>query len=376
MSDHHPFGPSILEMYDPRSRGCRVYLPGSSHYKSEAGSLKHLAFSTKDFSVLEGDTKAEQEVAEARTIIDFHSQKFDGEEFREIRLENEINFGTVDLLRFDREKTKAFVGDLKFGDWPVTSAPRNLQLLNYLVLVFDCYPSVLSVKAVIYQAPLSLFSKVVFRRISLPRLKERIATIVREAQRAAEKPEPKDFTPYPDVCGYCTRIACPARVELASTLVSAWHRKPVKFFPSLDPTVLSNQLLADLKVLGSSVRSFADAVDAEAKRRAVEERAIIPGFELVSRSGKRVISGVDKINKAQLVIQEAWNTVYPSAPLPIGEIVMKLAELGVGDLEKDAGQHAPKGEITRAQKLISQALFKANLIEQTPIIFLAPIKSP
>lgn len=376
VAEHHPFGPSILASFDPKSRGCRVYQPSKEiHWKTPAGSLKHSAFANRDFTILEGDEQAEAEVRTAWAFINQETTKYDGPEDFEVYLKNEINFGHLDYLKFNRLGFRAFVGDLKFGEWPVTPANKNLQLLNYIVLVFDNYSRVEHVRGVIYHSKSRSATQVAYRRKSLPHLKERIAQIVAEATRAAVKPERADYTPSPTICGFCTRIACPARIELAQSLVAAWHQQPVVLTPTLNPAALDNRRLAELKRLGTAVRSFADAVDAEAKRRAVEEDSIIPGYVLTTRSGKRTIVGASHINHAQSVILDAWIEAYPETPLAVGELMLSLVEVGVGDLEKQIGQQAPRGEVTRAQKLIAKALMSAKLVEATPQIVLAPIKT-
>src|SRR6516164_2154534 len=68
MTEHHRFGPSQLEHYDPRTRagkrGCYAFVPGEalSTQDAEAGSLKHQAAAARDLSLLEGDLAAIEEV--------------------------------------------------------------------------------------------------------------------------------------------------------------------------------------------------------------------------------------------------------------------------------------------------------------------------
>ena len=59
ISHHHPYGPSKLENYDPRSGGCAAFIPNpESNEKAEYGSLKHKALAEQDLRFLEGDSKS------------------------------------------------------------------------------------------------------------------------------------------------------------------------------------------------------------------------------------------------------------------------------------------------------------------------------
>jgi Protein of unknown function (DUF2800) len=374
---HHPFGASALEGYDPKSGGCYALIPRDSfHEKAQEGTNQHSALYSGDFSILEGNPELEKEVreTEAYFLSLIVAGNYSGETLREITLELPgVNFGTFDLLQFNQAKTRAFIGDAKFGAWSVTPATRNLQLKNYVAYVFENYPSVQHVKASIYQAKHRKGTVVNYTRASFPKLVARIRTIVENATRAAKTPVRGDFTPDPVNCGFCSRVNCPARIELCSTLVSAWQKKPV-VLPSLNFIELSNDQIADLKKLGNAIKSFISSVDDEAKRRVIDEGATIPGYELTSRASKRIIVGVEKINQSQKVMLSAWKKAYPSVPLDVGAIVSEHCELAVGDIEELVGQVCPKGEKTRGQKLISEALNEAKLIDAPPMFYLAQIK--
>jgi hypothetical protein len=378
---HHPFGPSKLERFFPQTGGCGALIeaPQIDLAKAEQGTLNHLAISTGDLSVLEGDALMEALVKAARNFLEFESLRLDGEEFHELRVEMPgVLFGTLDYVKFNKEKTKAILIDFKFGSWKPkwdrSSSTKNLQILAYCSSLFSDpkFPRLSRIFAIIYHVQSNTAYRHTYAQRYNYKYHNLIAGIVANAQRAQTNPRPEDFTPSPVICGFCARLNCPARIELARSLVAAWTGEPV-MLPHLKLTSLSLQELGALKRLTNALKAFCTATDDEAKRRAIDEGALIPGYELRERSGKRTITGPN-IQLAASVIQEVWRTLYPSIELPLKDILSMLVEIGVGDIEKHIARYAPRGTVLRTQKLISEALAEAKLVEAMPQYILAAIK--
>ena len=67
--------------------------------------------------------------------------RVDGEEFHEVLLTlGQVNYGTCDYLKFNKEGTEAVLVDLKFGFVECPNAKTNLQLLNYAAAAFFTFP--------------------------------------------------------------------------------------------------------------------------------------------------------------------------------------------------------------------------------------------
>jgi hypothetical protein len=373
---HHPQPPSNLERLDPESQGCSAFEASSEGGPMAAvGSLQHVAWATNDLSLLGGDEKLIAEVvATARYFEDFPIL-FDGEELREVRLEiPHVNFGTLDLLRFNAKRNRALVGDAKFGAWSVTPARRNLQGINYAAAVFLNYPSVRRVTVAFYQAKKGTGSVHTFYSCSLPKMVSRVRRIVENAQRVLRNPQPEDFTPHPVNCGFCHRINCPARLKLASTLVTAWNGKPIAL-PTLDLLHLPTPQLGALKKLSNVFKTFAKAIDDEAKRRAVQEDDVVEGYELRQRWHSRTVVGSESILKATEVLNDFWDRTYSGAnSLPLEELIKNSVELSLGKIEECAAKAAPPGEKLHSQELTFQALYQAGLVTGNQFSYLIATK--
>jgi len=377
-TDHHPQGPSQLENLDPKSGGCRAFKPLDRPVSelAEKGSRQHLAIACDDLSILEGDREAETEVIMARDFIIAITELVKGTKIlREERLEiPHLNFGTADYVVFSPSETVAYLVDIKFGAWSVTSAKKNLQILNYAAAIFLTYPKVQRVKGYIFHIKTATRTSKWFYRAYLPKYVTRIREVVENAQRAAKDPQRSDFTPNPVNCGFCGRVNCPARLELASSLVSAWTGKPVAF-SSLSLTHLPLEQLAILKQLGNALKSYLTAVDEEARRRAFDEGQVVPGYEIRQKSGIRKIISVENITAAAKMVSDAWVAAYPDSALNLEDLIFGEVEIGVINFEKAAGKSAPKGQIMRAQKLISEVLENSKLVNSLPVYYLSAVKS-
>ena len=369
---HHEYGPSKLENYDPRSGGCAAFIPNpESNEKAEFGTLKHTATSTRDLSVLGGDSRAEADVARVVEYIESTKKEYPIT-YSEITLKTEKIFGTLDHLGLDADQKKGIIIDAKFGVWTVTTAQKNLQGWAYVLLAFHAYPSLHKIKVVFYAARTGLHSEYTFWRYRLPAMEKRIYGIIDRAIKAKEAPTSKDFTPDAVNCSFCTRINCPARLALMGTLVTEWTGKPVSL-PHLDLLQITTPQLAGLKKLSNVFKTFSAAVDAEAKRRAFDQGDIIEGYEIAEKSGTRLVVGANNITEASKVLAKEWENLEFSG-VDWGAYVLQNVELSLADLEKEVGKLAPRGKATFAKKIVADSLEKAGLINCSKIFYLSAIK--
>ena len=213
-----------------------------------------------------------------------------------------------------------------------------------------------------------------YNRRYFPLYRRTIEHVVGNAERAAKDPTLTDFTPNAITCQFCARINCPARIALASALVNTWQKTPVVISQAFSLTKMDLDQLGALKRLGGALKAFCTAVDAEAKRRAIDEGNIIPGYELKERSGTQDHSRTEHPISGHCH-SRAWSRLYPETELPVNEILMKLVEVGVGDIEKQLSPYAPRGEIKRAQLAIAEALEQAHLVTSTPQYILSAVKT-
>jgi hypothetical protein len=374
MTTHHPFGPSIV--YAIKKCGALVPAEGDSQM-AEAGSLRHEVFGSGDFLALGGDEQAVQTVKMARAYVDELCARygFNGKVFHEVTLELPgVNFGTCDYLKFNSDGTEALLLDLKFGAWSVKAARSNLQLLNYAAAAFETYPHLRRILGVIWQVGGRVSTRW-FNRQYLPRYTQTIRSIVERAMRIRANPQPGDFHPDPVNCSFCARVNCPARVQLASALVSAWAKTPVTICRPFSLTRIDLDTLTALKRLCGALNTFTDAVNNEAKRRVFDEGVAIPGYEIRERSGKRTLTGEAKVETAIALLGEFWRERYPEIPLDIPNIILGIVELSVGEIEKNIARHAPRGQSLLVQKAVAEVLEKAGLIEAVPQFFLAAVKT-
>lgn len=374
---HHPQGPSRLQNLDPESGGCSAFVPSEgTNWQAETGTLQHRVWVSGEYALLGGDEALIREVEETQKFFEdaVAAGGYDGQIKREERLEiPHLNFGTTDLLVPNSKGNRILLGDAKFGWWRSADARRNLQLLNYVAFVFYNYPAVRHVRAILYQAKHRRGTVAGFYRASLPKLISRIRRIVERAQRTAVNPIDSDFTPHPVNCERCFRLNCPARLALASAVITNWAGKPVSFAQT-NLLELSLEHLATLKLISGPLKTFLTALDAEVKRRAFDHGELIPGYEIRTRNGERTIVGIDAINRAVEGLQRIWNAQYPEADLFWGIAAPSLLKLSVTDLEKTAASAVPRGKAAAAIKAIGQELETLGVVTSDRLRVIAQIK--
>src|SRR5215471_16903650 len=372
MSEHHKFGPSTLENYDPRSGGCSSFQPGPGGEAAEVGSTKHLALLPGNEEVLEGDSVALEQVDRVKEFIE--AQKLPGStEYRELTLKDDLFFGTLDYLGI--VGTRGLIVDAKFGAWSVTPAKRNLQGIGYVVLAFHAYPQLKRIRIIFFMARDGTFSEATFYRYRLLELETRLHRIVGRATRIAEQGPrgPDDFHPDAVNCSFCVRLNCPARLAMCSALVTQWTGKAVNL-AHLDLFKLSLPELSALKRLSIVFKNFASAIDSEAKRRAFDEGAIVEGYEIREKSGPRRILGAAQIAQAAQIADSEWNTLVGTNNETWKKYILEAVELSVGDLEKTLCKLGPRGRSTAVKNKVIEELEKAGLISANPVFSLLAIR--
>ena len=369
---HHPYGPSRLENYDKRSGGCAVFLPDpQGSEKALAGNLKHEVFSTGNYELLSGDTRAAEEVARLIEFADRTREEFPSVH-NELTLSTENIFGTIDWLGLNEKQTKGIIIDAKFGAWSVTPARSNLQGWAYSILAFRNFPTLKKIKVIFYAARNGTHSEHTFWRYRLPDLEKRVYRIIDKAKLAAVSPTKNDYSPNAVNCSFCVRLNCPARLGMLGTLVTAWTGRPTEL-PHLNLLEVTTPQLATLKRLSNALKQFIKAVDDEAKRRAFDMGDIVEGYEITQKSGTRTIVGANNITEASKVLAAEWYNLHFGGE-NWGSYILDNTELSVGDLEKAIAKAAPYGKAALAKKIIIESLQKAGLINADTLYFLSAIK--
>lgn len=368
MSDHHPDGPSIIERKDPKRKGCKMF-EGAKQAPTEQtvfGTKGHEAFAARDLSLCGGNANLELQVSNALDFFD----RFRGDFpicYHEIRLEMPtLNFGTLDLLGLSADGSRALIGDLKFGLWPVTRASLNLQLRNYALLVFHCYPQVRSVRVIIYHAQYAISSTHLYQRRAFPKMLHYFRRLIDTIQAARLNPQRKDYTPSATLCGFCARINCPARLELTSQVLTWWTGTP---YPVLDVNLshVDNVTLSSLKKINNALKVFSRAIDQEAHVRMIDNHEPLPGYEVREQSSPRRIIGAETLTKAAGVLKQCFDGVL-SDRLPVLETHMLAnVELSWADLERGIKEVVPATRFAYYRDLILAKLTEEKLIDAHPV---------
>jgi hypothetical protein len=376
MTDHHPDGPSIIERKDPKRKGCKLFESAKQapSERTVSGTKGHEAFAKRDLSLCDGDTNLELQVSNA---IDFFD-RFRGDfpiNYHEIRLEIPgLNFGTLDLLAFSADRTRALIGDLKFGLWPVTKASLNLQLRNYALLVFHCYPQVRSVRCVIYHAQYAISSMHLYQRRAFPRMLHYFKTLIASINAARTNPQRKDYTPSASLCGFCARLNCPARLELTSQVLTWWTGTPC---PVLDVNLahVDNVTLSSLKKLNNALKTLSRAIDQEAHVRMVDNHEPLPGYEVREQSSPRRIIGAQNFQKTVEVLNHCFDGVLEDRLPGLQKCLLANVELSWADLERAIKEVVPNTRFSYYSNLILTKLTEAKLIDAHPVFAVRQIRN-
>ena len=216
---HHEFSPSKLERIEncpPSWKICKGFT-GSEGKDASRGTLMHLAFyDDKALSQLSEQDKDIIAAIRAEHLEPF--QKPGIEHFHELFVSlkdndgTELTTGTLDYLMLDKTKTVGSITDLKFGNYEVTPAESNIQIMAYVAGVFQLFPTLERVFALIVQPAYGIGDfqeQAEFCRSGLSAIVDRIKNIIENAKNA----DINDLNQYrcsADNCRYCNKIGCPA----------------------------------------------------------------------------------------------------------------------------------------------------------------------
>lgn len=359
MSDHHPQGPSSIKHFIK----CRRFLKNDSFNEMQGeGSMGHRLWETGErppgYDDLNGLVDKLDDSWQV-VLSDFEQLYGIEEHDKEIRLDYPgLNFGTMDRLVIG--KKAALIGDAKFGNWAVDDATINDQGHNYGLYVFHHYPHVQTLWVWFGNPRREEYTLAKFSRRVFPVWLSHISRVVKEAQDEGFA----DYNYDPVNCGFCSRINCPARVDLVRSLVASTTGRTFKPVALVHPKDLSTADLTTLKTLSNSIKTFIGQVDKEAKKRVLEEGEEMEGYGIKEKVGRRVIYGVDKIALSITLAEEIVGSYLTDLP--------DSAELSFSSLESLIVDFV--GKKSEAKPLINrvrEALESAGLLTTESYMYLA-----
>lgn len=214
---HHEFSPSKLERIEncPASWKVCSGWHGAENADSNRGNVLHEAFYNDEvFGKLSGSDHELIENLRNEYVNRYIGNGF--KHFHEMFVEIQKNdgelltSGTVDYFILSPDETIGSLIDLKFGNYEVTEACNNIQIQTYVVGVFQKFPKLEKVYALIVQPAYGLgeYSKqALFTRDNLSGILERIE----KAEIAAKNADIENVEYYsctPSNCRYCNKDKC------------------------------------------------------------------------------------------------------------------------------------------------------------------------
>lgn len=294
---HHPQGPSRQKNIagPPEGNGCCGFQQTQNdHVNKRLGNVCHEIWDTGDRKLADGLPDPDF----ALLLVDKIQEKWDALEYEfksecglihtrinEVFLDAEgINFGTADRLRITDKA--ALIGDAKFGEWKVDAAPVNLQGHNYAVLVWDTYPQIEDIWVWFGNPRLDDYTLAKFTRsFHYPRFKLALLSRLYNAKEA----DPANFNYNEINCGFCARLDCPVRLDVAT--------KTLEYLRDNEVETMNNEELASIKSLANSLKTFTKLVDNEATTRLLDDGETLTGFEPQERVRSREVIGWANISK-------------------------------------------------------------------------------
>jgi len=279
MARHATYPPSRLAILEECS--CYWSDPDVISEVAEEGTLMHTAYETGDLSDLPEDEQREA-VEKCRVYTESirHSFPEDVEEYRELKVESPLTWGTADRVFISRKQKRAAILDAKFGRIPVDPAETNLQGQCYVFCLLSMYPELEEVELHFIQPRLSYRSTASFGQDDCSEIEARILKVIERA-----KAEDKEPTPSEKACRYCDRKAsCSAVTELAMEITQkfAGLPSPSAFRPG---EMVSLEDRAKAQVMASIMEDWATQVKKMNAQVAREEGRPPPGFDLRERHG-------------------------------------------------------------------------------------------
>lgn len=340
-------GPSGHAKYGPSSLRYREICPGWQHslgtsYAAEEGTAMHAAAETGDLSKLTPEQRGQVEDALA-----YVAGIEDGaaEVHKEIKLDVAgLTWGTADRVIITNYGEWAHVVDFKFGRNDVDNAETNLQGWAYAVGAFTRWP-LLGVTVHFIVPRRDSYHKASFMRDEVPRMTERIRQVIARAESAGVS----DYAPDEKNCLYCGRKAeCPA---LTGKAVAIAKGAGMNVPAILDPSAIADpRQMAECLNLVPVISAWCDAVKAAALERA-RNGAVLPGYELAHRAGKRVVRD----------LLPAWQTLNQEFGLELQEF-LPACSVSIGEIEMAVKAKAEKGEGAKALRKLSARFAELGIV--------------
>lgn len=221
MSGHHRFGPSTLGLRDASP----CYRPkNDSNKHTDRGTVLHTAMENlSDEGVSHHDDWAFYEVIGKLKSLGLLKEdgEFTFEGKKEVRLdlfhdEEELLYGTADLLLFDGISNEIFLVDYKFGSWPVPPPSENLQLQAYAAAALQAYPDFKKCNLFILQ-PGHDYPEHTMTQADADATAVRVARLI---ERCKETYEHEELYPSTKACMFCARfVGCPGPVGMFEDLL-------------------------------------------------------------------------------------------------------------------------------------------------------------
>lgn len=209
---HHEFSPSRLARFSscPWSYKNCLNWDGGETDDAKYGNIMHEAI--HDDTVLASLPDRDAELI--RNLREEHVNRFlKYEHYFELPVavfkENgeELTFGILDFLYLSPDRKLAGLVDWKFGSQEVESAEKNPQIKAYAAGVFQKFPSVESVFAMVVQPVYGMDDyqkQSPFHRGDLPGILQEIEAVELVAKNAT----PEDAVPTAANCRYCNKLNC------------------------------------------------------------------------------------------------------------------------------------------------------------------------
>lgn len=234
MNTHHEFSPSRLDRIEncPWSYKNCIGWNSESGKDAERGTLLHRAvYDDAAYAELSAKDREIIDSVRAEHITPYKGMERYSELF--VRVFDEdgapLTEGTLDDLTISNDGSAASLKDMKFGNYEVDEALENNQIEAYACGIFQKFPKVNTVYAMIVQPVYGVAdydAQCGFKREELPRMLAHIRDIISRAKNATES----DAIPSAENCRYCNKENC-----------KAFQRKMVANFDlmAVDPEQLS-----------------------------------------------------------------------------------------------------------------------------------------
>lgn len=290
--------PSTLESKETCS--CFDYLQDTSlkGTASEEGTLMHKALETGDLSILETDEQKDAVnavIVYLDGVIKGHPPETLRTIMRELKLSIPIvhSNGYVDWAALFTDNTIEFA-DAKFGRKGATDAKGNLQVICYVLALWERFPEVDSIRAHIVNARLKESCEpFIFDRSMKTGLEKRVQCVVDKAEDPFKRPSSKD----PDLCVHCAHATrCPAfnaTVKAVAQEVAETSTLPAVYEPAFLVTPTDR---AKAQMLATAMVQWSEDIK-RTNLDFVRSGGEIPGYRMVKRAGKKNI--VDSLAAVQ-----------------------------------------------------------------------------